>query len=40
MMVGEITDVGGGQAVPCHASVAEEVGAREIVDTAMDAFGL
>jgi hypothetical protein len=38
MMVGEITDVGG-QAVPRHASVAEEGGAREIVDTAMDAFG-
>jgi len=34
----EITDAGG-RAVACHASVADESGAREIVDTAMDAFG-
>ena len=37
-MVREITDAGG-RAVACHASVADEGGAREIVDAAMDAFG-
>ena len=37
-VVCEITD-GGGRAVACHASVADEGGAREIVDTAMAAFG-
>jgi NAD(P)-dependent dehydrogenase (short-subunit alcohol dehydrogenase family) len=34
----EITDAGG-EAVACHASVATEDGAREIVDTAMNGFG-
>lgn len=34
----EITD-GGGTAVACHASVAEERGAREIVETALNSFG-
>lgn len=29
----------GGEAVACHASVAEESGAQEIVQTALDAFG-
>jgi NAD(P)-dependent dehydrogenase (short-subunit alcohol dehydrogenase family) len=29
----------GGQAVPCYASVASEVGATSIVDTALEAFG-
>jgi NAD(P)-dependent dehydrogenase (short-subunit alcohol dehydrogenase family) len=37
-VVREIADAGG-RAVACHASVADEGGAREIVDTAMDAFG-
>jgi NAD(P)-dependent dehydrogenase (short-subunit alcohol dehydrogenase family) len=34
----EIADAGG-QAVACHASVAEERGARSIVDIAIDAYG-
>jgi NAD(P)-dependent dehydrogenase (short-subunit alcohol dehydrogenase family) len=37
-VVREITEAGG-RAVACHASVAEEQGARSIVDTAMDAYG-
>lgn len=37
-VVREITD-SGGQAVACHASVAEPQGAQAIVDVAMDTFG-
>ena len=37
-VVNEIKDAGG-QAVACYASVAEEHGAKVIVDTAIDAFG-
>ena len=37
-VVQEIADAGG-QAVACHASVADERGANEIVTTALDAFG-
>jgi NAD(P)-dependent dehydrogenase (short-subunit alcohol dehydrogenase family) len=29
----------GGQAIACHASVADEAGAEQIIDTAVDAFG-
>jgi NAD(P)-dependent dehydrogenase (short-subunit alcohol dehydrogenase family) len=38
MVVKEIEALGG-EAVACHASVAEEVGAASIVQTALDAFG-
>ena len=37
-VVNEIKDAGG-QAVACYASVADELGAKVIVDTAIDAFG-
>jgi len=37
-VVAEI-EAAGGQAVACHASVAEETGAASIVQTALDAFG-
>lgn len=38
LVVEEIV-AGGGQAVACHASVADEAGAASIVQTAIDAFG-
>src|SRR5690349_13188324 len=37
-VVAEINDHGG-EAIACHASVAEEPGAKSVVDTAIEAFG-
>ncbi|RAV10355.1 short-chain dehydrogenase [Mycolicibacterium sp. GF69] len=37
-VVGEITQAGG-RAVACSASVADEVGAQSVIDTAVEAFG-